>query len=96
LAAREDGKDRLDAFLATVLDADRAPVGRLLLYDKTFQWIGRKRISMPPLPSDFRDTRLWRHAFNTPRPDCSTEEQEFLRNQYMLLRERAAELVDEI
>ena len=51
---------------------------------------------MPPFISDFRDTWLWRHAFTTPRPDCAPLEQEFLRTQYMSLRDRAAQLVSRI
>ena len=45
---------------------------------------------------DFRQTWLWRQAFLTPRSDCAVEEQEFFRTQYMLLRERAAQLVSRI
>ena len=45
---------------------------------------------------DFRQTWLWRQAFQTPRSDSSTEEQEFFRTQYLLIRERAAQLVSRI
>ena len=56
----------------------------------------RKRNVMPPFISDFRDTWLWRYAFTTPRSDCVYEEQEFLKTQYMSLRDRAAQLVSRI
>jgi hypothetical protein len=42
---------------------------------------------------DFRQTWLWRQAFQTPRSDSTTEEQEFFRTQYLLIRERTAQLV---
>lgn len=45
---------------------------------------------------DFRQTWLWRQAFQTPRSDSTTEEQEFFRTQYLLIRERAAQLVSRI
>src|ERR1700693_5610305 len=40
---------------------------------------------------DFRRTWLWRQAFQTPRSDSTTEEQEFFRTQYLSIRERAAQ-----
>ena len=46
--------------------------------------------------SDFRQTWLWRQAFQTPRTDSTTEEQEFFRTQYLSIRERAAQLVSRI
>ncbi len=45
---------------------------------------------------DFRQTWLWRQAFQNPRSDCTTEEQEFFRIQYLSIRERAAHLVSRI
>lgn len=45
---------------------------------------------------DFRQTWLWRQAFQTPRSDSTPEEQEFFRTQYLSLRERAAQLVSRI
>jgi len=45
---------------------------------------------------DFRQTWLWRQAFQTPRSDCTTDEQEFFRVQYLSIRERAAQLVSRI
>lgn len=45
---------------------------------------------------DFRQTWLWRQAFQSPRSDSTTEEQEFFRNQYLSIRERAAQLVSRI
>lgn len=45
---------------------------------------------------DFRQTWLWRQAFETPRSDCIPEEQMFFRTQYLSLRERAASLVSQI
>jgi hypothetical protein len=45
---------------------------------------------------DFRQTWLWRQAFQTPRSDSTTEEQEFFRMQYLSIRERAAQLVSRI
>jgi hypothetical protein len=41
---------------------------------------------------DFRQTWLWRQAFQTPRSDSIIEEQEFFRTQYLSIRERAAQL----
>jgi hypothetical protein len=45
---------------------------------------------------DFRQTWLWRQAFQTPRSDSTTEEQGFCRTQYLSIRERAAQLVSRI
>src|SRR5260221_11707630 len=45
---------------------------------------------------DFRQTWLWRQAFQTPRSDSTTEEQEFFRTQHLSIRERAAQLVSRI
>ncbi len=45
---------------------------------------------------DFRQTWLWRQAFQTPRSDSTTEEQEYFRVQYLSIRERAAQLVSRI
>jgi hypothetical protein len=45
---------------------------------------------------DFRQTWLWRQAFQTPRSDSTTGEQEFFRTQYLSIRERAAHLVSRI
>ena len=45
---------------------------------------------------DFRQTWLWRQAFQTPRSDSTTDEQEFFRTQYLSIRERAAQLVSRI
>lgn len=45
---------------------------------------------------DFRQTWLWRQAFETPRSHSTTEEQEFFRVQYLSIRERAAQLVSRI
>jgi hypothetical protein len=45
---------------------------------------------------DFRQTWLWRQAFQTQRSDSTTEEQEFFRTQYLSIRERAAQLVSRI
>jgi hypothetical protein len=46
--------------------------------------------------SDFRQTWLWRQAFQTPRSDSTTEEQEYFRTQFLSIRERAAQLVSRI
>jgi hypothetical protein len=45
---------------------------------------------------DFRQTWIWRQAFQNPRSDSTTEEQEFFRTQYLSIRERAAQLVSRI
>ena len=45
---------------------------------------------------DFRQTWLWRQAFEKPRSDCTTGEQEFFRTQLLLIRDRAAQLVSRI
>lgn len=49
-----------------------------------------------PTPSDFRLTWLWRHAFINPLPDITTAEQEFFRDSYLAMREKAAVLVSQI
>ena len=45
---------------------------------------------------DFRQTWLWRKAFEDPRSDSTAEEQEFFRTQYLTIRERAGQLVAQI
>ena len=45
---------------------------------------------------DFRQTWLWRQAFQTPRSDSTTDEQDFFRTQYLLIRERVEQLVSRI
>ena len=45
---------------------------------------------------DFRQTWLWRRAFLSQRSDCSTDEQELLKTQYLSMRERASQLVSQI
>ena len=45
---------------------------------------------------DFRQTWLWRQAFETPRSNSTTDEQEFFRTQYLSIRERATQLVSRI
>ncbi len=47
-------------------------------------------------PSDFRLTWLWRHAFVNPLPDITAAEQEFFRDRYLAMREKAAVLVSQI
>ncbi|WP_236637108.1 HD domain-containing protein [Acidovorax sp. BoFeN1] len=47
-------------------------------------------------PSDFRLTWLWRHAFVNPLPDVTPAEQEFFRERYLAMREKAAVLVSQI
>lgn len=47
-------------------------------------------------PSDFRLTWLWRHAFVNPLPDITASEQEFFRDRYLAMREKAAVLVSQI
>ncbi|MBB3815684.1 hypothetical protein FHY13_004091 [Xanthomonas arboricola] len=47
-------------------------------------------------PSDFRLTWLWRHAFINPLPDVTATEQEFFRDRYLAMREKAAVLVSQI
>src|SRR3546814_7490602 len=42
------------------------------------------------------DLYLWRQAFETPRSDALPGEQEYFRNQYLLLRDKAAQLVNRI
>lgn len=45
---------------------------------------------------DFRQTYLWRQAFETPRSDSLPGEQDYFRTQYLLLRDKAAQLVNRI
>ena len=45
---------------------------------------------------DYQRTWLWRQAFTTLRPDCTTEEQEFFQTQYRAVREKAKLLVSRI
>ena len=45
---------------------------------------------------DFRQTWIWRQAFETPRSDSTTEEQEYFRSQYLSIRDRSAQLVSRI
>ncbi|MBY5590908.1 ATP-binding protein [Rhizobium leguminosarum] len=45
---------------------------------------------------DFRQTWLWRQAFEAPRPDTTAGEQEYFRNQYLEMREKAEQLVSRI
>ena len=45
---------------------------------------------------DFRQTWIWRQAFETPRSDSTTEEQEYFRTQYLSIRDRSAQLVSRI
>lgn len=47
-------------------------------------------------PSDFRLTWLWRHAFVNPLPDITAAEQEFFRDRYLAMRDKAAVLVSQI
>ena len=57
---------------------------------------GEEGVGMTASGPDFRQTWLWRQAFQTPRSDSTTEEQEFFRTQYLSIRERAAQLVSRI
>ena len=45
---------------------------------------------------DFRQTWIWRQAFEIPRSDSITEEQEYFRTQYLSIRDRSAQLVSRI
>ncbi len=45
---------------------------------------------------DFRQTWIWRQAFETPRSDSTTEEQAYFREQYLSIRDRSAQLVSRI
>lgn len=47
-------------------------------------------------PTDFRLTWLWRHAFINPLPDVTSVEQEYFRDRYLAMREKAAVLVSQI
>ena len=46
--------------------------------------------------SDFQQTWLWQQAFLSQRSDCTKDEQEFFRQQYLSIRDRAAQLVSRI
>jgi hypothetical protein len=41
----------------------------------------------------YKDTNLWRRAFEQPRSDSNADEQKFFQTQYQLLREKASQLV---
>ena len=45
---------------------------------------------------DFKQTWLWRQAFEISRSDCDKEEQQFFRTQLLSIRDRAAHLVSRI
>ncbi|MDP2601993.1 MAG: ATP-binding protein [Deltaproteobacteria bacterium] len=45
---------------------------------------------------DFRLTWLWRHAFLNPQADITTAEQEYFRDRYLSMREKAGILVSRI
>ena len=47
-------------------------------------------------PIDFRLTWLWRHAFVNPQADITTAEQEYFRDRYLSMREKAGILVSRI
>jgi hypothetical protein len=47
-------------------------------------------------PSDFRTTWLWWNAFASPRSDVTKGEQEYFRDRYLDMRDRAAQLVSRI
>ncbi|MDR9754458.1 ATP-binding protein [Pseudomonas sp. SZMC_28357] len=47
-------------------------------------------------PSDFRLTWLWRHAFVNPLPDVTVVEQEYFRDRFLSMRDKAAVLVSQI
>ncbi|RYH44670.1 MAG: ATP-binding protein, partial [Alcaligenaceae bacterium] len=47
-------------------------------------------------PSDFRLTWLWRHAFVNPVPEVTAVEQEYFRDRYLSMREKAGVLVTQI
>lgn len=49
-----------------------------------------------PSHSDFRLTWLWRHAFVNPFPGVTEAEQEFFRDSYLAMREKASALVSQI
>src|SRR6266404_3277693 len=51
---------------------------------------------MPPASLDFRQTWLWQHVFVNPRLDATLDEQEFFREQYLLMREKVGYLVAQI
>ena len=45
---------------------------------------------------DFRRTWLWQHVFVNQRHDATIDEQEFFRDQFLLMREKVAPLVPRI
>ena len=49
-----------------------------------------------PSGPDFRQTWIWRQAFEIRRSDSTTEEQEYFRTQYLSIRDRSAQLVSRI
>jgi hypothetical protein len=53
--------------------------------------VAQQRFSMDN--TNFKETWLWRQAFVEPRSDSNKEEQEFFRQQYLLMRDKAAQLV---
>ena len=57
---------------------------------------GEEGVGMTASGPDFRQTWLWRQAFQTSRSDSTTEEQDFFGTQYLSIRERAAHLVSRI
>jgi hypothetical protein len=46
--------------------------------------------------SNYKKTRIWRYAFEEPRPDCSPEEQRFFLTNLEAMRDRAAPVVARI
>jgi hypothetical protein len=51
---------------------------------------------MPVDRLDFRQTWLWQHVFVNQRSDATINEQEFFRDQFLLMRERVGHLVSRI
>jgi hypothetical protein len=51
---------------------------------------------MPIANLDFRQTWLWQHVFVNPRTDATIDEQEFFRDQFLLMREKVNHLVSRI
>lgn len=49
-----------------------------------------------PSPSDFRQTWIWRQCFVNSHPDVTEDEQEFFRDRYLAMRDKAAILVSRI
>jgi hypothetical protein len=45
---------------------------------------------------DFRQTWLWQNVFVNPRLDATLDEQEFFRDQLLLMREKVGHLVAQI